>query len=574
MKTASDKGTDVKKATVTQQEMVQDKKGRGSAWLIFGAYAVLLILVSCCHEPWHDEAEAWQMSKASLKDILFYIPHYEGHPALWYLILSIPSKLGVPYEIGLKTIACGAALVYGWLLLFQSPFPKIIKCSLPFHYFLFYQYGVLSRPYGLMVICFLLMAMAFQGRNEKPWRFLLPMAFACGLSGYGIVLAGGICAAWVLEICVEKHWKLFSLSFWKDKRILGLFLMLVLAVLITLEIMPRPDTYAMNRTPRNTIIVRLIYTLFMMLPDSTAITVLEGAAFLNMATITIPVILVGVVIGVCLLTANTMFASKKTLVYFFLPYLFFTIFSACVYFCAHHIGIVLIFTIFWLWITMEDPEKLWLGKKCKEKIKLAESDKKTVSGAGKVALAILILIPLYWTVGASYLEITLPFYYSREMASFLKETGLSELKIMGGFDESIPELFEPGDDLMQYVNTELVSRPVSVVPYFQHNICMNLNMGKDDAGYSLHRVPSAEENRETIRAWQQMGHPDVIIDDEGMFILIGNQSLYSEYAIVYEYAPYPNIWKAFLSKYNVVGKGYVYLKKDLLEQYGLEEIPR
>ena len=160
------------------------------------------------------------------------------------------------------------------------------------------------------------------------------------------------------------------------------------------------------------------------------------------------------------------------------------------------------------------------------------------------------------------------------MASFLKETGLSELKIMGGFDESIPELFEPGDDIMQYVNTELVSRPVSVVPYFQHNICMNLNMGKDDAGYSLHRVPSAEENRETIRAWQQMGHPDVIIDDEGMFILIGNKSLYSEYAIVYEYAPNPNIWKAFLSKYNVVGKGYVYLKKDLLEQYGLEEIPR
>lgn len=552
------------------EEKIKNK--RMTEWILFGIYAFLLILVSCFHEPWHDEAEAWQMSKASIKDILFYIPHYEGHPALWYLILSIPSKLGVPYEIGLKTIACGAALVYGWLMLFKSPFPKILRYSLPFHYFLFYQYGVLSRPYGLMVICFFLMAMTFREKNEKPFRFLLPMAVACGLSGYGIVLSGGICMVWVWEICREKHWKFFTKSFWKDKRILGLALLLALAVLITLEIMPRPDTYALTRTARNTLPLRLIYTIFMMLPDSTAITVLEGAAFLNMAMISVPVIIVGVVIGICLLTAITMFASRKSLPYFFVPYLLFTIFSAYVYFCAHHMGLILIFTIFWLWITLEDPEKIWLGGKCWKKIKLAESDRKTVRNAGKIGLAILILIPFYWTAGASYLEITEPFYYSRDLAKFLKENGLDQLKIMGGFDVSIPALYDLDEDLMQYVNTELVSRPVSVVPYFKHNICMNLNMGRDDAGYSLHRVPSAEENREVIKAWREMGLPDVIIDEEGMFMIMGDAVFESQYAIIYQYPPYPNVWKAFLSKYNVAYPGYVYMRKDLLEQYGLRDI--
>ncbi|MBP5732670.1 MAG: hypothetical protein J6W66_02420, partial [Lachnospiraceae bacterium] len=175
-----------------EENMKTKKQSQIIEWLIFAAYAVLLIVIACFHEPWYDEAEAWQMARgASIHDLLFYIPHYEGHPSLWYLILAIPAKLGVPYEFGLKSVAILAALIYGWLFLFKSPFPKLVRYSLPFHYFFFYQYGIISRPYGLSVLCLLLMAMAFKTRNEKPWRFILPMAFLCASSGYGIVLAGG-----------------------------------------------------------------------------------------------------------------------------------------------------------------------------------------------------------------------------------------------------------------------------------------------------------------------------------------------------------------------------------------------
>lgn len=549
-----------------------EKKGRGLELLIFGIYAITLILISCFHEPWYDEAEAWQMSKASLKDILFYIPHYEGHPALWYLILSVPAKLGVPYEIGLKAVANVAALIYGYLLMFKSPFPKVIRYSLPFHYFFFYQYGIVSRPYCLMVLCFFLMAMAFKNRNEKPFRFLIPMAFLCALSGYGIVLAGGICIAWVLEICMEKQWKFFTLSFWKDRRILGLFLLLAVAVLIILEIMPRPDTYATSRQASNGFGTRLIYTLFMMLPDSTVITVLEGAAYLNRAHIGIGMLIIGSLVGICLDLALILFASKKNLKYFVIPYVLFSVFAACVFLLAHHIGLSLVFVVFWLWIAFEDPEKLWLFTKLKAKVKLAEGDAKTLKKAGWFAIALLLLIPFYWTAGASFLDVTQPYYYGREVANFLKNTGLSELKIMGGFDTSVPAVLDEGEDLAKYVNTELVARPVAVMAYFDHNLCLNLNMGRDDAAYALHRIPSADENRETIMAWREMGKPDVIIDEEGMWILLGNKTFQEEYAAVYEYQPYMHIWKAFPSKYNIVYKGYVYLRKDLLSKYGLTAI--
>ena len=557
-----------------EQAIAKEKKGKSIEWLIFAAYAVSLIVISCFHEPWYDEAEAWQMARgASLHDLLFYIPHYEGHPSLWYLLLAIPAKLGIPYEIGLKSIAVMAALIYGWLILFCSPFPKWIRYLLPFQYFLFYQYGVISRPYGLSVLCFFLMAMAFKSRNEKPWRFLIPMAFLCALSGYGIVLAGGICIAWVWDICREKNWKLFTAKFWLDKRIAGLFFLLIVALLIILQIMPRSDTYATSQAGANSILTRLIYTVFMMLPDSTVITVLEGAAFLSRAHLAISIMLVGIVVGAGYLLFLYAASSKKTLHYLVIPYALFTVFAALVYFCAHHMGMLLAFVIFWLWIALEDEDRFAAWKKMTAKVTLQEHDRKTLQFAGKFALAIIMLMPVYWTVGASFLEITTPYYYGREMAKFLKDTGLWQLNVMAEYDISVPsDVLDTDYDIMDYVNTEIVARPVAVLPYFEHNFCKNLNMGRDEAGYVLHIVPSKEENEKALAEWKKMGAPDVIIHETNLKLIFGDEVNLSDYVAVYEYAPYANIWKAFPSKYNIAYKGFIYVRKDLIEKYGLQPI--
>ena len=553
---------------------MKEKQSKTIEWLIFAAYAILLIVISCFHEPWYDEAEAWQMARgASIHDLLFYIPHYEGHPSLWYLILAIPAKLGVPYELGLKSIAVAAALVYGWLLLFRSPFPKWIRYSLPFHYFLFYQYAVISRPYGISVVCFFLMAMAFQKRNEKPFRFIIPMAFLCALSGYGIVLAGGICIAWVWDICKEKQWKLFTADFCKDKRIWGLALLLVVAILIILQILPKPDTYATAREATNSIITRLLYTFFVMLPDCTVLTVLEGAAYLSMANIRVMILLVGIVVGILLLMFLMAASNKKNRHYFIIPYVLFAVFSAVVYFCAHHMGMLFAFTLFWLWTALEDEDKFATWKQIRGKITIQEQDQKSLAKAGKFALAIVMLMPIYWTIGASFLEVTTQYYYGRDAARFLKETGLYQLNVMAEYDIDVPQEVHGTDyDIMDYVNTEIVARPVAILPYFEHNFCQNLNMGRDDAGYVLHIIPSKEENLNVMAAWKAMGAPEVIIQETNLQLVFGDSVSMADYAAVYEYAPFANIWKAFPSKYNAAYSGYIYLRRDLLEQYGLEEI--
>ena len=53
-------------------------------------YIIGTVLVSCFHEPWFDEAQAWLIARsASLYEILFEIPHYEGHPQMWHLPLKL-----------------------------------------------------------------------------------------------------------------------------------------------------------------------------------------------------------------------------------------------------------------------------------------------------------------------------------------------------------------------------------------------------------------------------------------------------------------------------------------------------
>lgn len=104
--------------------------------ITFIAYVVVIVCVMAFHEPWFDEAQSWLIARdASFRDILLLRPHYEGHPPLWWLMLAIPAKLGVPYEIGLKGVQLVCAAVMAWLLVFRSPFPPAGRGPAAVHIF-------------------------------------------------------------------------------------------------------------------------------------------------------------------------------------------------------------------------------------------------------------------------------------------------------------------------------------------------------------------------------------------------------------------------------------------------------
>ena len=59
-------------------------------------FAGLLALVTIRHEMFGDEAQAWLIARDS-RNLLELAQHlrYEGHPALWYVLLYLPAHLSV-----------------------------------------------------------------------------------------------------------------------------------------------------------------------------------------------------------------------------------------------------------------------------------------------------------------------------------------------------------------------------------------------------------------------------------------------------------------------------------------------
>jgi hypothetical protein len=87
---------------------------------------------------------------------------------------------------------CGAiATAAVWLLLFRSPFPRYLKLSLPFTYFLLFQYAIVARNYVLAPLLLFLAAMAWK---KSPFRLALALGLLANVSLHAAVISGGLAA--------------------------------------------------------------------------------------------------------------------------------------------------------------------------------------------------------------------------------------------------------------------------------------------------------------------------------------------------------------------------------------------
>ena len=137
-------------------------------------FTILHTIILYYHEPFFDEVLAWQIGRsASYKDILFTIPPYEGHTPFWSLLLSVPAKLNFSFELSIKLICLIFIITAAAIFLFKSKLPRLIKILLTFNYFLFYQYGIMLRPYCLLYLSIVLLSINFDARKEHPWRIAL-----------------------------------------------------------------------------------------------------------------------------------------------------------------------------------------------------------------------------------------------------------------------------------------------------------------------------------------------------------------------------------------------------------------
>ncbi len=134
-------------------------------------FAALLAATLLRHEMWRDEIQAWSIanSSSSLRD-LFHNLRYEGHPVLWYLLLfPVARAFDAPEAMQALQFVVGVGAVA--LLVSRSPFTRVQRTLLPFGFFLAFEFGTLSRSYGLGTLL-VFATCAAANKQKRCWPLL------------------------------------------------------------------------------------------------------------------------------------------------------------------------------------------------------------------------------------------------------------------------------------------------------------------------------------------------------------------------------------------------------------------
>lgn len=481
-------------------------------------YLLGVCTVSFFHEPWFDEAQAWAIARSgSLKEILFEIPHYEGHPPLWDLILLPFAKLGAPYELSLAIVNIFFMTLAVAVLLFKSPFPKLIRCLLPFNFFLFYQYGVISRPYCILVLAIFLAAVCYKNRNEHPVKYLLCLALMCAVHSYGIMIAGCLCIVWLIEIFTEykKSGKLADIL--KDRRCWLMFCLLIFAMLVMAAIVPDENVYLGGKMSNETekkfdfSCINILFC-FVIFSDSIITSFFNYAGVPSEIASQIPVIVVSILLVALFVTIT--YRNKKLLT-FLLPYGVLSIFGSFVYISPHHIGVITAFVIFVFWIIVDENGKVLLPEYMN---KISAKIGKKLKVILKAIAFLPLLIPIAWSCTSSYFDIRYPYWFD-EAADFIKEYHLDDYKIIGYWQQVLngeidDDAFWNVDeaDYMWHDYPNLQGISVALNPYFDKNIFCYFNIDKHDKTFQYYRANTQKEAEEEFSKWREQGEPDVVIE--------------------------------------------------------------
>ena len=385
-------------------------------WSALSLYAALVAFAIPYHEPFSDEAQAWQLARCLSLPALFqnYI-RYEGSPGLWHFLLWIMVRAHVSYA-GLHWICGAIALGATALLLFKSPFPRYLKLALPFTFFLLFQYAVVARSYVLMPLLLYLIALSWK---KSPLILALLLGLLANVELHATVISGALAVVYVIEIVRNRgerksyHWHQLL---WSAGILLGFWAFAVWTAL------PPPDLNKYLATR-----VGASWPLFMVRTSASVLWPVCQPWILS-----IPF---WIAIALCL-------RARHSLFYLF-PVLLFAIFCGAAAHGWWHLGIVVPLLICILWITWPASGGIVYRSEA----------------AARIALIAMVSAQILWSAFA--IEYDHYNAYSPDLATaeFLRPF------VRQGATIAVTYLDDPGAETF---------RVFGILPYYDHDIFMNV----------------------------------------------------------------------------------------------------
>ena len=465
-------------------------KQRRVEYICFAFFMLLACVGFCTHEMWYDEAQAWQIARtAPINDILFLIPHYEGHPPFWHLLLAIPAKLGSPWQWSVGIIGFLFMIANGALIFFKAPFPRWVRCLLPFSYFLFYQYGIIVRPYSALTLVMLLLALYFPQKDKRSTLYVVLLAALCMCHIFGIAIAGGITLAWLWELKNHRPWKEYLSALCKDVRFHKMLGLLGFVIILFILMHQTNGFLSAYLAYTRSLFKQLLYVFFAMPADAVLTNSVDSIQIINHA-FTWPNLLVACIVGACLWGMLFTFLSRKYILYLVLPYL--CLAGILIHYCSrHHIGIALVLVIWYAWITLKAFPAL---------NPVSEKIKRLAHGF----LALVLIVPAGWSLYALYVDYKLLLFPGQPSVDFLNKYHLTHKLIFTSWN-----IKSSGQNIfVREVNSLPQATMLNV--YMPYNMIANFRDGNSQA-YNINSISTPQQTAQLLKQMRSKGLPDVLI---------------------------------------------------------------
>jgi hypothetical protein len=208
-------------------------------------FLIFFFLQLMHHQMWRDETNAWALAAHSqtLGALLRYV-RYEAHPYLWYLLLWVVSR-GFASLFALKWVAAIIGTCIYLILALWSPFSRLEKVLLFCGYYISFEYTVIARMYGVMLLLVLLYLRSRTSQPHKPVRNALWLGLIANADTFGLLLTFALALEYLLFLRGDRAW-------WKlqwRKRVLPAFAIYIVSVAVSFACLTpsRHVSYRSNR---------------------------------------------------------------------------------------------------------------------------------------------------------------------------------------------------------------------------------------------------------------------------------------------------------------------------------------
>jgi len=167
----------------------RNNRGVLAWWALF---AIFLAIVTSRHEMFIDEVQPWLWVRYE-HNLLVSIKHlhYEGHPALWTVLLYAISRISSNVLLMLWTNYL-LAIACAWLILSMRSVPLLVRVLSVFGFSFFFVAGVLARNYMLSALILIAAARCLMCKPRRRGLAMVLLAAAINAHFLAIPVAAAI----------------------------------------------------------------------------------------------------------------------------------------------------------------------------------------------------------------------------------------------------------------------------------------------------------------------------------------------------------------------------------------------